>query len=69
METQATTLAHDTAIFNLIEKEKERQTHGIELIASENYVSEQVMRAQAPSLPTNTPRACPANATTVAAKL
>ncbi len=36
----------DTAIFDLIEREKERQTHGIELIASENYVSEQVMRAQ-----------------------
>ncbi|TGE09363.1 serine hydroxymethyltransferase [Hymenobacter fodinae] len=46
METQATTLAQDTAIFDLIQKEKERQTHGIELIASENYVSEQVMRAQ-----------------------
>ncbi|SNC76873.1 glycine hydroxymethyltransferase [Hymenobacter gelipurpurascens] len=46
METQATTLALDTAVFDLIQKEKERQTHGIELIASENYVSEQVMRAQ-----------------------
>ena len=45
METQAT-LALDTAVFDLIQKEKERQTHGIELIASENYVSEQVMRAQ-----------------------
>ncbi|WP_375436724.1 serine hydroxymethyltransferase [uncultured Hymenobacter sp.] len=46
METQATTLTQDTAIFDLIQREKERQTHGIELIASENYVSEQVMRAQ-----------------------
>jgi glycine hydroxymethyltransferase len=46
METQAPTLAQDTAIFDLIQREKERQTHGIELIASENYVSEQVMRAQ-----------------------
>lgn len=36
----------DTEIFNLIEKEKTRQLHGIELIASENYVSEQVMLAQ-----------------------
>jgi glycine hydroxymethyltransferase len=35
----------DTAIFNLIEQEKHRQTHGIELIASENFVSEQVMQA------------------------
>lgn len=35
----------DTAIFKLIKEEKERQTRGIELIASENYVSEQVMKA------------------------
>ncbi|SDY37978.1 serine hydroxymethyltransferase [Hymenobacter psychrophilus] len=46
METQARILAPDTAIFDLIKQEKARQTHGIELIASENYVSEQVMRAQ-----------------------
>ncbi|UPL49038.1 serine hydroxymethyltransferase [Hymenobacter sublimis] len=46
METQAPTLALDTAVFDLIQKEKERQTHGLELIASENYVSEHVMRAQ-----------------------
>lgn len=32
-------------IFDLVEREKERQTHGIELIASENFVSEQVMNA------------------------
>ncbi len=35
----------DTAIFNLIEKEHQRQLHGIELIASENFVSPQVMQA------------------------
>ncbi len=35
----------DVEIFNLIEEEKARQTHGIELIASENFVSEQVMLA------------------------
>lgn len=35
----------DTAIFDLIQKEKERQLHGIELIASENFVSDQVMEA------------------------
>ncbi len=35
----------DTEIFNLIKKETERQTRGIELIASENYVSDQVMKA------------------------
>lgn len=36
----------DEKIFNLIEKEKERQEYGIELIASENFVSEEVLRAQ-----------------------
>ena len=36
----------DKAVFDLIEQEKKRQKHGIELIASENYVSEQVMAAQ-----------------------
>jgi len=35
----------DTAIFKLITEEKHRQTRGIELIASENYVSDQVMKA------------------------
>ncbi|MDX5347916.1 MAG: serine hydroxymethyltransferase [Hymenobacteraceae bacterium] len=35
----------DTAIFDLIRQERERQMHGIELIASENFVSEQVMQA------------------------
>lgn len=35
----------DTKIFDLIEQEKQRQSHGIELIASENFVSDQVMQA------------------------
>ncbi len=35
----------DTQIFDLIAKEKERQTKGVELIASENFVSEEVMQA------------------------
>ena len=35
----------DTAIFDIIEKEYQRQLHGIELIASENFVSQQVMDA------------------------
>ena len=38
-------MKRDEAIFNLIQKEKERQLNGIELIASENFVSEQVMQA------------------------
>ena len=36
----------DKVVFDLIEKEKHRQQTGIELIASENFVSEQVMKAQ-----------------------
>jgi glycine hydroxymethyltransferase len=36
----------DTIIFDLIEKEHQRQEHGLELIASENFVSKQVMEAQ-----------------------
>ncbi len=39
-------MKRDTAIFKLIEKEAHRQEEGIELIASENFVSEQVMKAQ-----------------------
>lgn len=35
----------DQEIFRLIEEEKQRQLHGIELIASENFVSEDVMNA------------------------
>jgi glycine hydroxymethyltransferase len=35
----------DTVIFELIRKELERQRHGIELIASENFTSIQVMQA------------------------
>lgn len=35
----------DNQIFELIDAEKSRQTHGIELIASENFVSNQVMEA------------------------
>lgn len=35
----------DTAIFDIIAKEHQRQLHGIELIASENFVSQQVMDA------------------------
>jgi glycine hydroxymethyltransferase len=35
----------DTQIFKLIKEENERQLRGIELIASENYVSNQVMQA------------------------
>ena len=38
-------MKHDNEIFELIGEERARQTNGLELIASENYVSEQVMQA------------------------
>lgn len=38
-------MKRDTEIFNLIEAEHQRQLRGIELIASENFVSDQVMQA------------------------
>ncbi|MBO6661149.1 MAG: serine hydroxymethyltransferase [Roseivirga sp.] len=38
-------MAKDSLIFDLISKEKERQTKGIELIASENFVSDDVMHS------------------------
>ncbi len=38
-------MQNDTAIFDLIAAENRRQTEGIELIASENYVSTEVMKA------------------------
>jgi len=38
-------MKRDTAIFELIRKEEERQRNGIELIASENFVSPQVLEA------------------------
>jgi glycine hydroxymethyltransferase len=38
-------MKRDSQIFDLIGAERKRQTEGIELIASENYVSDQVMEA------------------------
>lgn len=38
-------MKRDTAIFDIIEREYQRQLKGIELIASENFVSQQVMEA------------------------
>ena len=38
-------MARDEQIFELIEAEKDRQLNGLELIASENFVSDQVMAA------------------------
>ncbi len=38
-------MKRDQIVFDIIEKERKRQLSGIELIASENFVSEQVMEA------------------------
>ena len=38
-------MKRDKVVFDLIEKEKKRQQNGIELIASENFTSSQVMKA------------------------
>jgi glycine hydroxymethyltransferase len=45
INTTETTMKRDTVVFSLIRKEHKRQRHGIELIASENFVSDQVMEA------------------------
>jgi glycine hydroxymethyltransferase len=42
----APVMKRDKLVFDLIDKEKHRQEHGIELIASENFASPQVMKAQ-----------------------
>src|SRR5690606_10795790 len=45
-------MQHDTILFQLLEKELERQRNDIELIASENFVSYQVLKAMG-SVPAN----------------
>jgi glycine hydroxymethyltransferase len=39
------TIKRDNQVFRILAKEKKRQLHGLELIASENFVSNQVLRA------------------------
>ena len=39
-------MQRDSLIFDLLEEEETRQEEGLELIASENFVSKQVMEAQ-----------------------
>ena len=39
-------MQRDNELFDLVERERIRQTHGLELIASENYVSPGVLEAQ-----------------------
>ena len=38
-------MLRDEQIFDLILEEQDRQIHGLELIASENFVSDQVLEA------------------------
>lgn len=45
MSTTTPITSRDQKIFDLISRERDRQMHGIELIASENFVSDQVMEA------------------------
>jgi glycine hydroxymethyltransferase len=58
----------DTAIFKLIKEEKDRQTRGIELIASENYVSDQVMKAMGSVLTNKYAEGLPQNVIMAVAK-
>lgn len=50
--TEFLNMQKDTQVFDLINKELDRQRHGIELIASENFTSLQVMQAMG-TVPTN----------------
>lgn len=50
LQHQILNMQRDTVIFSLIHEELERQRHGIELIASENFTSLQVMEAMGTSL-------------------
>ena len=38
-------MKRDSKVFTILRKEKQRQLHGLELIASENFVSDQVLKA------------------------
>ena len=44
-QNQQQKMTRDTAIFDLISQERARQTKGLELIASENFVSDQVLES------------------------
>ena len=61
-------MERDNAIFDIIEREHQRQLKGIELIASENFVSDQVMQAMGSCLTNKYAKATPGNAITEAAR-
>ena len=52
-------MTHDSEIFQLIEAEHQRQLRGIELIASENFVSDQVMQSMSSWLTNKYAEGCP----------
>ena len=58
MDTEIiTTMKQDIQITDLIKREKERQVSGLELIASENYVTEEVLKAMGSICTTSTQKA------------
>ena len=59
----------DPAIATAIEQEVRRQHEGLEMIASENFVSQAVLEAAVRSSPTNMPKATQASATMAAANI
>jgi hypothetical protein len=58
----------DQQIANLIDRETHRQVEGIELIASENYASDQVMEAQGSVLTNKYAEGCHAGVITAAVR-
>lgn len=52
-------MKQDITLFDLIRKEENRQTNGIELIASENFVSPQVLSAMGSVLTNKYAEECP----------
>lgn len=59
----------DQEIFDLIEREHQRQLKGMELIASENFVSEEVMKAMGSYLTNKYAEGLLVNVTMAVAKL
>ena len=58
----------DTEVARLLDRELERQTTGLQLIASENFTSRAVMSAVGSVLTNKYPRAIRAGATTAATR-
>ena len=61
-------MERDTVIFDLIKKECQRQKEGIELIASENFVSDEVMEAMGSCLTNKYAEGYPGAVITVVAR-